>query len=318
MADSKKYYYLKLKDNFFDSEQMIILESLPDGHLYSNILLKLFLRSLKNNGRLMFNDKIPYDAYILSKVVRQPVGVVEKAIQTFKDFGLIDIMDNGAIYMLDIQNFIGESSTEADRQRNYQHRISQDKVNKRLLPKNIVPKNNVKCKKSNMKSNMKSNSIPTPELELELEIELEIERERERDIKIKIDYPQEFESFYFLYPNTNNKAQTFKNYKSFLIKHKDMTPQDIITCTKQYISEINQKGTLMDYVTISTNFVGKVDKCYGIWEKIKAVEIKSSIPVVPKQFNWINTNTDEFRKAEAIKARIAAGVPLDYVEGEIV
>ena len=61
MSDNKKYYYLKLKDNFFDSDQMIVLESMPDGYKYSNILLKLYLRSLKNDGKLMFNDRIPYN-----------------------------------------------------------------------------------------------------------------------------------------------------------------------------------------------------------------------------------------------------------------
>ena len=50
MADNKKYYYLKLKDNFFDSDEMIVLESMPDGYIYSNILLKLYLRSLKYEG----------------------------------------------------------------------------------------------------------------------------------------------------------------------------------------------------------------------------------------------------------------------------
>ena len=34
MSDNKKYYYLKLKDNFFDSEEMIILQ---------NMNLKMFL-----------------------------------------------------------------------------------------------------------------------------------------------------------------------------------------------------------------------------------------------------------------------------------
>lgn len=46
MADSKKYYYLKLKENFFESDSMILLENMADGYLYSNILLKLYLRSL--------------------------------------------------------------------------------------------------------------------------------------------------------------------------------------------------------------------------------------------------------------------------------
>ena len=38
MSDNKKYYYLKLKENFFDSDNMVLLESMQDGILYSNIL----------------------------------------------------------------------------------------------------------------------------------------------------------------------------------------------------------------------------------------------------------------------------------------
>ena len=44
MADNRKYYYLKLKEDFFDTDEMKILESMKDGYLYSNILLKLYLK----------------------------------------------------------------------------------------------------------------------------------------------------------------------------------------------------------------------------------------------------------------------------------
>ena len=47
MADNRKYYYLKLKENFFDSDSIVLLEDMKDGILYSNILLKLYLKSLK-------------------------------------------------------------------------------------------------------------------------------------------------------------------------------------------------------------------------------------------------------------------------------
>ena len=106
---------------------MIILESMPDGYLYSNILLKLYLRSLKNTGKLMFNDRIPYNSTMLANVTRHPVAVVEKAVDIFRQLGLVEILDNGAIYMLDIQDFIGKSSTEADRKRNYRRRIDEEK-----------------------------------------------------------------------------------------------------------------------------------------------------------------------------------------------
>ena len=127
MSDNKKYYYLRVKENFYDSDEMIILESMPDGFLYSNILIKLYLRSLKNNGKLMFNDRIPFNSEMLSKITRHPVAVVEKAVSIFKEMNLIDVLDNGAIFMLDIESFIGKSNTEADRKRNYRRRIEKEK-----------------------------------------------------------------------------------------------------------------------------------------------------------------------------------------------
>lgn len=128
MAENKKYFFLKLKENFFDTDEMIILESMPDGYLYSNILLKLYLRSLKYDGRLMFNERIPFNSTMLAQVTRHSVGVIEKAMKVFQELGLIEILDNGAIYMLDIQNFIGKSSTEADRVREYRKMIENEKT----------------------------------------------------------------------------------------------------------------------------------------------------------------------------------------------
>lgn len=128
MADNKNYYYIRLKDSFFDEESVKILESMPDGYLYSNILLKLYLRSLKFDGCLMYNERIPYNSTVLATLTGHNVGTVEKALGIFKELELIDILDNGAIYMLDIQNYIGKSSTEADRKREYRNRIERDRL----------------------------------------------------------------------------------------------------------------------------------------------------------------------------------------------
>lgn len=127
MSDNKKYYYMRLKDNFFESETMVLLESMPDGYLYSNILLKMYLKSLKYDGNLIFKGYIPYSVEMIATITRHNVGVVEKALQIFKDLGLIEILDNGSIYMLEIQSYIGSSSTEADRKREYRKRIDTER-----------------------------------------------------------------------------------------------------------------------------------------------------------------------------------------------
>ena len=130
MSDNKKYYYMRLKEDFFEGRELVVLESLPDGHLFSNILLKLYLLSLRGNGRLMFSDAIPYNAQMIATITRHQVGTVERALKTFLEMGLIEILDSGAIYMLDIQNYIGQSGTEADRKRLYRCRIEAEKQSK--------------------------------------------------------------------------------------------------------------------------------------------------------------------------------------------
>ena len=59
MSDNRKYYYLKLKENYFDDDSIVLLESMQDGVLYSNILLKLYLKSLKHGGRLQLDEDMP-------------------------------------------------------------------------------------------------------------------------------------------------------------------------------------------------------------------------------------------------------------------
>ena len=182
MPDNKKYYYLKLKENFFDSDALVVLESQKDGYLYSNILLKMYLKSLKNDGRLAFNEVIPYNVDMLATLTRHQVGTVEKALNMFEALGLIEVLDNGVIYMMDIQNYIGRSSTEADRQREYQKRIFAEKNHQPALCESSNNESNVKsCKKSNNISNNESNKIFTPEIELEKEIEIELDREKDID-----------------------------------------------------------------------------------------------------------------------------------------
>ena len=117
MSDNRKYYYLKLKENYFDDDSIVLLESMQDGVLYSNILLKLYLKSLKHGGRLQLDENIPYTAQMIATITRQQIGTVERALQIFLKLGLVEVLDSGTFYMSNIELLIGHSSTEAERKR---------------------------------------------------------------------------------------------------------------------------------------------------------------------------------------------------------
>lgn len=201
MAESQKYFYMRLKEDFFDSEEMVLLESLPDGLLYQNILLKMYCRSIKSGGRLMFNNVIPYNANMLAKITRMQVGTVEKALEIFQQMGLIEVLDNGAIYMMNIQDFIGKSSTDADRKRNYRKQIEEEK--KKIIE--IEDKCPDECPdKSPDKSPTNLHHIRDRE---------ELEREyinTHADFQSAIE--SEFELLWKAYPNKQGKANALKAY----------------------------------------------------------------------------------------------------------
>ena len=117
MSDNRKYYDLKLKENYFDDDSIVLLESMQDGVLYSNILLKLYLKSLKHGGRLQLDEDIPYTAQMIATITRQQIGTVERALQIFLKLGLVEVLDSGTFYMSNIELLIGQSSTEAERKR---------------------------------------------------------------------------------------------------------------------------------------------------------------------------------------------------------
>ena len=161
MSDNRKYYYLKLKESYFDDDAIVLLESMQDGVLYSNILLKLYLKSLKHGGRLQLDEDIPYTAQMIATITRQQIGTVERALQIFLKLGLVEVLDSGTFYMSNIELLIGQSSTEAERKR------AARLQNKALSALRI--------------SGGHLSDIRPPEIEIEIELEKEIEIEKERE-----------------------------------------------------------------------------------------------------------------------------------------
>lgn len=191
MSDNRKYYYIKLKEDFFDNNDSIkILESMPDGYIYSNILIKLYLKSLKHEGKLMFNDRIPYSPQLIATVTGHQIGTVEKALQVFKDLELIDVLDNGAIYMLDIQNYIGKSSTEADRQRDYRNRIKKEKQMLGQTSQQMIEQTSQQMIEQKSRQTM-GQTYPELEIEIELEKEIELTDKLTEDECNRVDFLKE-------------------------------------------------------------------------------------------------------------------------------
>ena len=205
MSDNRKYYYLKLKENYFDDDSIVLLESMQDGVLYSNILLKLYLKSLKHGGRLQLDEDIPYTAQMIATITRQQIGTVERALQIFLKLGLVEVLDSGTFYMSNIELLIGQSSTEAERKR------AARLQNKALS----APRTN----------GGHLSDIRPPEIEIELEKEIEIKREIEK-----------------VRPETGHPSHTYGHYQNVFLTDEELADlkASFPAVWEQYIEKLSE------------------------------------------------------------------------------
>lgn len=93
MADIK---WIKICTDIFDDEKILLIENLPEGDTIIVCWLKLLCLAGKQNncGVFLINERIPYTEEMLATIFRRPLNIVKLALQTFANFGMIEIVDN--------------------------------------------------------------------------------------------------------------------------------------------------------------------------------------------------------------------------------
>ena len=119
----KRYFWIKLKEDFFDSEQMDFIHDMPNGAEYIYIYLRLCLRFANNDGiverRIGPDVRLSYDMQKLAEIVHSTPDSVVVALQVFKQIGLVEEIHNGAFIIPGVRDMVGSESAVAQRVRKH-------------------------------------------------------------------------------------------------------------------------------------------------------------------------------------------------------
>ena len=108
-----RYYWLKLNENFFESDVVEWLEDQENGEKYVLLYLKLCLKSLKTDGvlvRQVGKMIIQHTAESIAKQTQFDIEIVESALDLFEQIGLIEKNDKGERYLPEVANMVGSNS----------------------------------------------------------------------------------------------------------------------------------------------------------------------------------------------------------------
>nr|DAK60923.1 MAG TPA: Replication initiation and membrane attachment [Caudoviricetes sp.] len=114
--ESAKFYWLQLREEFFESDEIDWLEEQPNGPAQVLFYLKLCLKSLKTDGllvRKVGQMLIPYDAEKLAVFTKTDVNTVQCAIVNLKMCGLVEVLEDGTLFLSHLTNLIGSQSVGA-------------------------------------------------------------------------------------------------------------------------------------------------------------------------------------------------------------
>lgn len=206
---NKKYFWLKLKNDFFRDKRIKKLRRIAGGDTYTIIYLKLQLLSLENNGVLIFESVEDTLEEELALEIDEEVDNVKIALSFLFANGLIEETSPNHYLMTETIKCIGSESTSAERVR--KHRELKAQKQKALQCNASVTNSNIEIEK---------------EKELEKEEELEEEKEKKEakppmalppqanitDADIITYEEQAFNVFWAEYPKKVNKKGCLKSF----------------------------------------------------------------------------------------------------------
>ncbi len=162
----KRYYWLKLKNDFFATKEMKKLRKIAGGDTYTIIYLKLQLLSLKDEGKLYYDGIEESFAEELALTIDEDADNVKATLLFLQKCGLAEIGDSDLL-LCNVPECIGSETGAAQRMRDHRNRVTGERN----------------------KIEQSSNKVQKRYTEIEKEKREDIEQEREIETDTDTDIP---------------------------------------------------------------------------------------------------------------------------------
>ena len=237
-SDPKKYFWLKLRESFFDEKLHKYIRSLPSGDTLLIAYLKMQLKSLRTEGFIKYDQILPSSEEELAMILDEDVNTIKLLLGALEKARAIEIMDDGSIYMLAMQELIGKEGSSAERVRNFRARQKQKAL---------------QCNTDVTKCNT----------------EIESEKELEQDDGV-IDINNYLNNISFIQNETDNYNEIFKS-KQIYFENLECMPENVANQIKLYQITVKKLVDRNQLEILNEVNLKTLEKVYGNILKAKAI-----------------------------------------------
>lgn len=215
----KRYYWLKLKTDFFKRHDIKILLALYGADVVL-FYIRLLVESVDHEGKLRFSEDVPYTAEMLAVITDTEKSFADDALQKLLDLKLIEKDDEGTLIFPKIDSMIGSAADNdhAKRQERYRKRLKEAESDESVT--DSVTKSDAGVTQSDKKSDER----------IEIEIDKEIEIEKDKEKKEKAPAKKKYGSYL-------NVLLTDDEYDKLFAKYGAVEANEAIEYLSLYICE---------------------------------------------------------------------------------
>ncbi|MDA1677530.1 phage replisome organizer N-terminal domain-containing protein [Bacillus cereus] len=199
--------WIKLSTSMFEDEKIRLIESMPEADTLLIIWIRLLAQAGKTNasGYIFLSKNIPYSDEMLATLFNRPIATVRLALQTFQQFGMIEITDDQYICISNWEKHQNVDGLERVKQLNAERN---KKYRERKKQQQLTLEN--KGNESDVRMTSRDGTDIEEDKELDKDKELEIiniSSSDESDTKVSIPYQEILECL-------NEKAEKNFNHKA--------------------------------------------------------------------------------------------------------
>jgi predicted phage replisome organizer len=267
MADDKKYFWLKLKDDFFAQKEIKKLRRIAGGDTYTIIYLKLQLLSIKSDGKLIFEGVEDNFIDEMALTLDEEIENVKITLMFLQKHGLIEELRNDEYFLPKVCESIGSESSSAERVR--RHRMGQKML---------------QCNTSVTNSNVIETKRNT-EIEIEIEKDIDIKKDIEKKLKKEKDkYIDDFfAEIWKLYPRKNGKSAVTKKAKVELYK---LGLEKVTKAINKFKAQMQKENREIEFYMYGSTFFngGYIDYLDSNSEEVKPKPKKQEIKIIERDY----------------------------------
>lgn len=254
MAEVK---WIKITTDIFDDEKILLIESMPDAYAIITVWFKLLCLAGKqnNSGVFVMNNQIAYTDKMLAVIFRMKESTVAMALQTFEQFGMVEIIDG----VITIPNWGKHQSLEQlQARKEYQREYHREyrKKQKLLL--------NAKNDGETLRKHLRNDDVNTQDIDKERELEKENNIICTKSQPSKAEANDLFEHLWSLYPNKKGKGAVSDSKKKTLFAvGKEEMERAIERYKKELAKDASWRKPQNGSTFFNSGYIDYLDKNWG-------------------------------------------------------